>query len=339
MKISEVSVAAPGGAPPQLQQLVLQSDSGTFGVSELGVSDGQDGAEGIASRLRELLLGRDPFAVEAVWADVVDRGSGDDLMLVSAATSAMLDLAAKDLETPIFQLLGGAVRESVRACAIDWGEGATGPEEVVEAARRTVASGYTLLRVDPFTTSHSRRSSHMAAATELVQAIRTSVPDEVDLVVTADTTSSAETDEFIEAIAAAEPLWVEFSVESSRSLTGEEMGAVAWAMGRGADRGESRRLVIDNVVDHLVLEVDRIGGILEARRIAALAEVFYTGIVTACATGPLPLRDALSVAAVVPNLSAVEVRPGLAAVEGGMLSLEGFLDAASAAFDQSGIGT
>src|SRR5439155_5244174 len=136
---------------------------------------------------------------------------------------------------------------------------------------------------------------------------------------------------FIEAIAAAEPLWVE--VQGLSSATNSASGgsdAVARAMGRGADPDMLRRLVIDNVVDHLVLEVDRIGGILEAGRIAALAEVFYTGLIVACANGALPLRDALCLAATVPNLSVVEVRPGLAGVEDGMLLLDRFLDASSA---------
>ena len=61
-----------------------------------------------------------------------------------------------------------------------------------------------------------------------------------------------------------------------------------------------------------------------AGEIAALAEIFYTGVITACPDGALPLRDALCLAASLPNLSAAEVRPGLAPVEDGMLSLDRF---------------
>jgi L-alanine-DL-glutamate epimerase-like enolase superfamily enzyme len=76
-------------------------------------------------------------------------------------------------------------------------------------------------------------------------------------------------------------------------------------------------------VDYLVLEVGRVGGLVEARRIAALAEVYHTAVVPIGSGGSVSLSAALQLAAVVPNLSLVEVRPGLAAVDGGMVSLDG----------------
>jgi galactonate dehydratase len=333
VKISEISVAP--SAEAGRSRLVVRSDSGLYGVSEFAEVDGRDGVEGVAPRLRDLLVGREPFDVEALWAAGVEGDSGVDPTLVAAATSAMLDLAAKGLDAPACQLLGGAVHDAVRACAIGWADEATGRDEVVTAARRTAASGYTLLRVEPFAITRTGRSNDLTAATTLIRAIRDAVPDEVDLVVATGDATAHGTAEFIEAVAAAEALWVEVpNVESSTNSDGGGHDAVARAMGRGADGDMLRRLVIDNVVDHLVLEVDRIGGILEARRIAALAEIFYIGVITACAAGALPLRDTLCLAAAVPNLSAVEVRPGLVSVEDGMVAL----DTSPPSFDLSGIG-
>jgi galactonate dehydratase len=336
MRIAEIEVAS-SADPQQPRRLIVHGDSGLSGVSEIGV-DGRDGETGIASRLRDLLIGREPFDVEAVWAAGVAGESGVELTHISAATSAMLDLAAKDLKAPAYQLLGGAVHDAVRACAIGWAEEAIGRDDVVAAAKRAVASGYTLLRIEPFAIPPSRRAEEAAAAIELVQTIREGVPDDVDLVISVDDASSTRTAEFIAAIAAAEPLWVE--VQGLESATGTRDGtdAVARAFGRGMDPDTLRRLVIDNVADHLVLEVDRIGGILEARRIAALAEVFYVGVITACADGALPLRDTLCLAATVPNLSVVEVRPGLAAVEDGMLLVDTLLHASLASSGFSGLG-
>jgi galactonate dehydratase len=335
MRITEIEVAS--SAESQRPRLIVHCDSGLSGVSEIAVG-GRDEETGIASRLRELLIGREPFEVEAVWAAGVDGGSGVELTHISAATSAMLDLAAKELEAPTYQLLGGALHDAVRACAIGWAEGAIGKDDVVSAAKRTVTSGYTLLRVEPFAIPPRKRREEVAAAIALVQVIREGVPDDVDLVISVVDARSTDTAEFIDAIAAAEPLWVEVQGLESATAKGDGTDAVARAMGRGADPEVLRRLVIDNVADHLVLEVDRIGGILEARRIAALAEVFYTGVITAGPDGALPLRDALCLAATVPNLSVVEVRPGLAPVEDGMLSLDRSLHASLPSPGRIGLG-
>jgi len=195
---------------------------------------------------------------------------------------------------------------------------------VVAAACDTAASGYTMLRVEPFSACRNDGSRNVADAVTLVLAIREAVPDEVDLVIAADEVNPADAAEFIREIAAIEPLWVEVPASESAAAAVSGPAFVARALGRDSDPESVRRLVIDNVSDHLVLDVDRLGGILEARKIAALAEIYYTGVITACPDGALPLRDALCLAASLPNLSAVEVRPGLASVEGGMLSLDRF---------------
>jgi galactonate dehydratase len=323
MRITQVEVASTAESQ-QTRHLILRGDSGLSGVSELAGFDGLDGEGSIASRLRDLLLDREPFEVEAVWAARGDGSSDLGLPIISAATSAMLDLAAKELQAPTYQLLGGAVHDAVRACAVGWAGGATSEADVVAAASRTAASGYTMLRIEPVSPSGSDGSRAVADAVALVQAIREAVPDHVDLVIAADEVSSAHAAEFIHAIAATEPLWVELQAAKAAAAPLDEPAVFARAMGRGADPESLRQLVIDNVADHLVLEVDRIGGMLEARKIAALAEVYYTGVITACSDGALPLRDALCLAASLPNLSVAEVRPGLAPVENGMLSLDRF---------------
>jgi len=338
MRITQVEVASTAGLQ-QSRHLILHGDSGLSGVSELGGVDGLGGEGSTVARLRELLIDREPFEVEALWAARRDGGPGLDLPLISAATSAMLDLAAKELQAPAYQLLGGAVHDAIRACAIGWAGGATGEVDMVVAANRTVASGYTMLRVEPFSaSSRSDGSRALADAVALVQAIREGVPDHVDLVIAPGLMSPAHVSEFIEAIAASEPLWVEVQTHETATTPRDEPGVVARAMGRGAEPEKLRRLVIDNVADHLVLELDSIGGMLEARKIAALAEVYYTGVITACADGDFPLRDALCLAATLPNLSVAEVRPGLAPIEDGMLSLDTFPDASLASPGSNGPG-
>jgi galactonate dehydratase len=324
MKISEVELTT-FDEHPEAQLLVLRSDSDLSGVGELAASAGRVGTEASSAVLADLLVGRDPFDVEALLADAKSPADGTiaDVELVSAATSAMLDLAARSLETPIHQLLGGGVHDQVRACAVGWADGAGGPRELAAAARRTVAAGFTALRVDPFAGSSTRPD--VSTAMELVRAVREAVPDDVDLVVAADHRLSISTAlELAEALRPLEPMWLEAAVPASpidplRRVS--ETVALPLAAGRGVRAEILRDLVTGNLVDHLVLEVGRVGGLVEARRIAALAEVYHIGVVPIGSGGPVSLGAALELAAVLPNLSMLEVRPGIVAVEGGMVSV------------------
>jgi galactonate dehydratase len=310
----------------QAHLLVVRSDSGLSGIGEFGTLDGRDETEPSAAAIRDLLIGRDPFEIEALVADVkvAADGSGPDLALLSAATSAMLDLAGQSLAVPVHQLLGGRVRDHVRACAVGWAEDARSREELVASAQRTAESGYTVLRVDPFAHTSSPRATDLDEAAELVRAVRDALPDEIDLVVAADPDlGDSAIAEFADALAVLEPLWLEQTgVASSDPRNPSEARTLPRAAGRGADGMTLRSLATGNVVDHLVLEVGRIGGLLEARRIAALAEVYYTGVVPVGSGTAISLHAALQIAAVVPNLSMVEARPGLAAVEDGLISID-----------------
>jgi galactonate dehydratase len=327
MRISGVELTTHSEDHRQAHLLVLRSDSGLSGIGELATSDGGADTKRSASALADLLIGRDPFEVEALLteATIGTDGTMTDVALISAATSAMLDLAGQSLGTPVHQLLGGRVRDHVRACAVDWAEGVTTPAELVGAARRTVASGFTVLRVEPFTGSSSGPDTTVASATDLVRAVRDAVPDEVDLIVEADPgLSTSQEVEFADALAPLEPMWLEVSESRRDSLERlAEHLTLPLAAGRGASAPVLRALATGNFVDYLVLEVGRVGGLVEARRIAALAEVYHLAVVPIGSGGSLSLGVALELAAVVPNLSLVEVRPGLAAVESGMVSVDG----------------
>jgi galactonate dehydratase len=344
MRISSVELTTFREERRLAHLLVLSSDSGLSGVGELATFDGWDPSGRDPVFLADLLVGRDPFEVEALVADakVGSDGKGADLALVSAATSAMLDLAGQSLDVPIYQLLGGRVRERVRACAVEWAEDATSQDEFVSAARRTARSGYTLLRVDPFVGFLNREADDVRAPTELVRAVRDAVPDEVDLVVAADPAlSDSACAEFEDALTAVEPLWLEDQVrESSEAvLDAWEPHPLPRAAGRGADALSLASLATGNRIDHLILELGRIGGLVESRRIAALAEVYHVGVVPVGLGSSVSLRAALQLAAVVPNLSMAEVRPGLAAIEDGMVSVDDRPAVGSAPTQKRGIGS
>jgi galactonate dehydratase len=195
-------------------------------------------------------------------------------------------------------------------------------DALTAAARETVAEGYTMLRLEPFRGHHG---PELAEALEGVRAIREAVGDDVDLVVAGHPgLSAAAAETLAAALAPLEPLWIEDLVAAwpleplewiSQRLNQPLAG------GRGARPDVLRELARTSLIDHLVVDVGRVGGLLEARRLAALAEIYHTGVIATGSGGPVSLRDALQLAAVLPNLTAVEVPRGLARIESGAVEV------------------
>lgn len=322
MKVSEVECKTVVEHGRRSQRLVAHTDTGLSGTAEFA-----DGTEPSLSFLSKLLVGRDPFNSEALLADLRNGADGTipDIALVSAACAAMLDLARQALGVPAHQLMGGRVWDHVRACAAGWAGGATSLDELVAAARRTADAGYTALRVDPFTPL-ARPATDLDAAVQRVRAVRDAVADEVDLIVAAGRRLDVATAlELAARLHDVEPMWIEEPVAASPVEPIREISHrtnVPLAAGRGATPEVLRALIDGNIVNHLVLDVGRAGGPIEARRIAALAEIYHIGVVPAGAGGALSARDALQLAAVLPNLSLVEIRPGVVEVEDGMVALD-----------------
>jgi galactonate dehydratase len=328
MKISGVELTAVEEHGQTAELLVLRSDSDLCGVGEIAAPSGPYTVERSVVGLADLLVGRDPFAVQALVAEAESGVDGTiaDAALVAAATSAMLDLAGRSLDVPVHQLLGGRLRDEVRACAVGWGDASAGTAELVAAATRTVAEGFTVLRIEPFGGALTPPATDVPAAVEHVRAVREALPEEVDLAIAGDRRlTPAEAMAFGAALQPLEPIWLEepvapWPVDGLRRVS--DRASVPLTAGRGARPDVLRELVTRELIDHLVIEVGRVGGLVQARRIAALAEVFHIGIVPIGSGGAVSLHAAVQLAAVLPNLSMVEVRPGLASVDGGVVSLE-----------------
>jgi galactonate dehydratase len=326
MKIKGIELTTLVEQGRQRSVLVLSSDSGLVGMGDVSRRNGSENSDG-RTALADVLVGRDPFDVEALLADSKGAdGTIADIELVSAATAAMLDIVAQTLRAPVHQLLGGQVHDQVRACAVGWAEDAVGKQQLAAAAQATIELGYTVLRVDPFARSLSEPATDAATAVELVQAVRAAISDDVDLVVTADPgANTAGAAELAEALAGLEPLWLEEPVASlpvDPLATQTLRLTMPLAAGREAQPGMLRVLATSNQIDHLILDAGRVGGIVEARKIAALAEVYHVDVVSVGSGGSLSLQAALQLAAATPNLAMVEVRPGLAPIEAGMVRLD-----------------
>ena len=104
-------------------------------------------------RLKRVLIGQDPREVERIchelYRDSYWRVGPVLQSAISALNIAMWDIKAKALQVPLYELLGGKVRDSVRMYANVWFAGAKEPDEFAAAAKKAVAMGVTALKWDP----------------------------------------------------------------------------------------------------------------------------------------------------------------------------------------------
>src|SRR5512140_3520528 len=199
-EIFQVSI---GGRYPVLVRLT--TDGGVRGGGEAAVAYGT-GASAVAALLKELaetfVLGRDPSAVEAIWSDMYDhtfwaKGGGPLLFAgISAIEQALWDVKARTLDVPVYELLGGRMRDRVRVYANGWSFRCKAPDEFAREAERVVRDGYTAIKFYPLATAEmdaeghirhvSRRSVDRDAeelAFESVKAVRTAIGPRIDLMV------------------------------------------------------------------------------------------------------------------------------------------------------------
>ncbi|MDW6004484.1 mandelate racemase/muconate lactonizing enzyme family protein [Vibrio mangrovi] len=177
----------------------IETDQGVSGIGEVAMSYGV-GAKSVIPVFQEIannyLIGKSPFDSESIYQTTFDKSywaRGRSLAIygaMSAIDMALWDIKGKILNTPIFNLLGGKVRDSIRLYANHWYFDAYTPEHFADNALKVVEDGYTGLKFDPFKMSPNGEKStpsrpitkewgEMAIAR--VAAVRQAVGDEVDI--------------------------------------------------------------------------------------------------------------------------------------------------------------
>ena len=129
----------------------LETDEGYYGWGESGVSGRELAVRGAVEHYGKFLVGKDPRRIGALWQEMY-RGQyfeGGRILTgaISAIDIALHDLVARKLEVPVYQLLGGAQRESI-PCFPTAVNSLSGPA-VVEEARTMVAEGWNIIRLSP----------------------------------------------------------------------------------------------------------------------------------------------------------------------------------------------
>jgi galactonate dehydratase len=331
IKIYRISI---GGRNPVLVQIF--TDAGISGVGEAAVAYGT-GAPAAAAMVKELaeefVLGKDPFTIEALWSEMYDhtfwaKGGGSILFAgISALEQALWDIKGKALDVPVYEMLGGKVRARVRVYANGWSFRANKPDEFAREAERVVKDGYTALKLYPLATPvldahghirHVPRRSIDRAAEDLavarVKAVRGAVGPKIDLML--DVSAELTTDAIIRfgrKVEACDIMFLEepvdpFDPEALKKVS--EHVHIPIAVGeRLYTRYGFRRILELRAADVLQPDIGNTGGIMEAKKIAAMAEAYNMRIQPHNCASPVSTAAALQLDACIPNFIIQELYP------------------------------
>lgn len=166
----------------------VYTDEGIDGVGEATLEYKEKALTGAVEHIRTYLVGKDPRQIERhvhdIYRDAYWRGGPVLMSALSAVEMALWDILGKSLGVPVYQLLGGKVRDRVRIYVNGWFSGAKTPQEFGEKAKIAVQRGVTAMKWDPFGKNYLDISNReLNTSLECIAAVREAVGPEVDLLI------------------------------------------------------------------------------------------------------------------------------------------------------------
>ncbi len=337
MKISEIRIylAKCGVRRPILVKVV--TDEGIHGIGEaaLAYGTGQTAAAGMIKDLAEnTVLGKDPFRIEAIWADMYDdsfwtKGGGPVIFAgISAIETALWDIKGKALNMPVYEMLGGKCRDSIPVYANGWSYYCVQPKDFAYQAKRVVADGYKALKMYPLaspkgegkdtTLQHVRRRMITGEAEDLaverVREVRDAIGPEIDLMI--DLSSELSTEaviHFVRRLLDLDLFFIEEPVDPFNADSLEEVSKtldVPIAVGeRLYTRYGFREVLQRHAADFLQPDVGTCGGIMELKKIAAMAEAYNMCVLPHNCGSPVCTAASLQADACITNIVSQEIFP------------------------------
>ncbi len=299
---------------PRWMFLKMHTDEGLTGLGE-PVLEGR--ARTVETAIRELesyLIGQDPLKIEHHWQAMYRGGfyRGGPILVsaISGLEQAMWDIKGKACGLPVHQLLGGACRDKIRMyghikkVAIERGNTVG---QMVESALNRQANGYTAVKysiIPPIRNIDNLET--LEAAVERFAAVREAVGKKMDIAI--DFHGRVSPAMAIRLAKALEPYYPFFIEEPCLPENVDTMVRVAQSTSIPIASGERlftkwgyRELLEKQAVAVVQPDLCHAGGIFEARKIAAMAEVYYASVAPHNPLGPISLAACLQLDACTPN--------------------------------------
>ncbi len=296
--------------------VVVETDAGITGFGESTLEGREPTVCAAVDELQRYLIGVDPFAIEkhhlVIRRDCYWQSGPVLSTALSGIELALWDIKGKALGVPVYELLGGCITPQVKAYANGWFAGARTPAQFAEKARIAIDHGFTALKWDPFGAVYrSISTAGIHAALDNLAAVRTAVGDDVDLIIEGhgrfDLMSACQVGW---AISPYKPYWFEEPLAPGSVAKLQDVRskcAVPIAAGeRCYSQYDCQALIEANAVDVIQPDVCHVGGLLELKRVAGMAQSAHIPVSPHNPNGPVCHAATLHFAASCANHLLVE---------------------------------
>jgi galactonate dehydratase len=292
MRITAVkSYAVHPGWRKNLIFVKVETDAGIHGWGEAYSQYDRDTA--VMAQLNALgpyLTGRSPFDIKHFTQFAFDdyaarRGSVELFCAVSGIEQALWDIVGKAARQPVYNLLGGKYRDKIRVYANGWSYGMKEPDDYARAAEKVVQQGFTAMKFDPLPAPWRTwiPKEHEKRAVRVVKAVRDAVGPDIDLLIEQHRRlAPMHAIRLDKQLAEFDLYWME---ESCQAEYPDELALIRREIGVPMVIGEAtytktgfRPLLEKRSADILNPDVACVGGILELKEIAAMAESFLVAV-------------------------------------------------------------
>jgi len=293
----------------------VESDEGAVGWGEASLEGWAEAVDGAFEALKDRFLGHDPFRIEDIW-QVGYRGGfyrGGPVMMsaIAGLDQALWDLKGKALGLPAYEMLGGRVRDRIRAYA--W-IGGDRPHEIGEAARARKGQGFSAVKMNA--TAELDWIGTPKLFDEVIQRVQAAQAEGMD--VGLDFHGRVHRPMAKQLAKVLEPLGLLFIEEPLLSENHEGLTQIAHltatpiALGeRLFSRWDFKPFFESGAVDIVQPDLSHAGGLTECRKIAAMAEAYDVAVAPHCPLGPLALAACVQLAACAPNVAIQEMSLGI----------------------------
>ncbi len=301
--------------------LLIDTDEGIYGVGEGGIPARELASMALIEHLKPVLIGEDPFRTEHLWQKLWRCGffPAEGLLsaLISAIDIALWDIKGKALGVPIYQLLGGKVRDKVVCYPHNSGHHMD-VNAIVESCLKTKAEGWKFVRwgLPSDGALHDSRRA-VAASIKQMQAVREAIGDEIEITFDVHTRLDladalllcTESEQF-------RPYFIEDPLRSENPdsyKTLRPRTRVPLAAGEQfSSKWRFREMIENEWIDYARIDLCIVGGITEARKVAGWAETHYINIAVHNPLGPISAAACLQFNLACPNFGVQEqpAKPG-----------------------------
>jgi galactonate dehydratase len=301
--------------PPRWLFVRVENEDGLAGWGEASLEGHAEAVDGAFEALRDRFIGHDPRRIEDIW-QVAYRGGfyrGGPVLLSALAglDQALWDLKGKSAGLPAWEMLGGKIREKVRAYA--W-IGGDRPHEIGNAARSRREQGFSAVKMNA--TAELDWIGTPKLFDEVVERVRAAQTEGMD--VGLDFHGRVHKPMAKQLAKVLEPLGLLFIEEPLLGENPEGLAQIAAlvstpiALGeRLFSRWDFKPFLSSGAIDIIQPDLSHAGGLTEVRKIAAMAEAYDVAVAPHCPLGPLALAACLQLAGCSANVVLQEISLGI----------------------------